>query len=58
MEYNKGRVNEMVLALLYLTSPHDKYRTGEWKSMDWEDMDWPYKKNILAIPGEKSCQLP
>jgi hypothetical protein len=39
MEYDKDKVDEMVLALLYLTSFHAKYATRAWKSMDWGAMD-------------------
>ena len=36
IEYDKDKVDEMVLALLYLTSSHYEYGTGTWKGMDWE----------------------
>ena len=34
MEYDKDKVDQMVLALLYLTSSTDKYATRTWKGLD------------------------
>ena len=34
VEYDKDKVDEMVLALLYLTSSHDKYAARAWKGLD------------------------
>jgi hypothetical protein len=53
IEYNKDRVDEMILALLYLTSSHDKYGTRAWIGR-WIGYA---KKDILAIQREKPCQL-
>ena len=53
MEYDKDRVDEMVLALLYLTSSHDKYGTRAWKGLDWETMDRLYEKGYISDPKEK-----
>ena len=39
MEYDKDRVDDMVLALLYLTSSQDEYAARAWKGMNWEAMD-------------------
>jgi len=33
MEYDKDRVDDMVLALLYLTSSQDEYAARAWKGM-------------------------
>ncbi len=35
MEYDKDKVDDTVLALLYLTTFED-YGIRAWKSMDWE----------------------
>jgi hypothetical protein len=34
MEYDQDKVDEMVMALLYLTRVSDEYGTRAWKSMD------------------------
>jgi len=39
IDYDKDRVDEMVLALLYLTSSRDQYGVRAWKGLDWEAMD-------------------
>ena len=54
MEYNKDKVDEMVLALLYLTSFHDKYATRAWKGMDWGAMDRLYEKGFISNPKGKA----
>lgn len=57
MEYDKDKVDEMVLALLYLTSSRDKYATRAWKGMDWEAMDRLYKKGYISDPKGKSASV-
>jgi hypothetical protein len=54
MEYDKDRVDDMVLALLYLTSSHDKYGTRAWKGLDWEAMARLYKKGYIGDPKGKA----
>jgi hypothetical protein len=54
MEYDKDRVDEMILALLYLTSSHDQYGNKAWKGLDWEAMDRLYKKGYISDPRGKS----
>jgi hypothetical protein len=57
VEYNKDRVDEMVLALLYLTSSHDKYGTRAWKGMNWDAMDRLYKKGYISDPKGKALSV-
>jgi hypothetical protein len=54
MEFDKERVDEMILALLYLTSSHDQYATRAWKGLDWEAMDRLYKKGYISDPRGRS----
>lgn len=54
IEYDKEKVDEMVLALLYLTSFHDKYTTRAWKSMDWDAMDRLHEKGYIRDPKGKA----
>lgn len=54
MEYDKDRVDEMVLALLYLTSFTDRYGTQAWKGMSWEVLDRLYEKGYIGDPKGKS----
>ena len=53
MEYDKDRVDDMVLALLYLTSSQDQYATRAWKGLDWEVMDRLHKKGYISDPRGK-----
>jgi uncharacterized protein DUF6429 len=52
MEYDKDRVDEMVLALLYLTT-HDQ-GTRAWKGMDWDAMDRLHDKGYIGNPKTKA----
>ena len=52
MEYDKDKVDEMVLALLYLTT-HDQ-GTRAWKGMDWDTMDRLHDKGYIGNPKSKA----
>jgi len=54
MEYDKDKVDEMVLALLYLTSFQDRYVTRAWKGMDWDALDRLYQKGYIDNPKSKA----
>ncbi len=41
MEYDKGKVDEMVLALLSLTMFEDRSGLRAWKGHDWAALDRP-----------------
>ncbi len=51
MEYDKEKVDEAVLGLLYLTL-HDGYRA--WKSFDWDAMNRLYEKGYISNPVGKA----
>jgi hypothetical protein len=51
MDYDKDKVDEMVLALLYLTL-HDGARA--WKGHDWDAMDRLHKKGMIFDPVGKA----
>ena len=54
MEYDKDKVDEMVLALLYLTSFPDDYGTRAWKGMDWDAMGRLHEKGYISNPVGKA----
>lgn len=54
MEYDKDKVDEMVLALLYLTSSTDPYATRSWKGLNLETLDRLYEKGLIGDPRLKS----
>jgi len=57
MKYDKDRVDEMILALLYLTSSHDQYGTRAWKGLDWGAMDRLYQKGYISDPTGKTVSV-
>jgi hypothetical protein len=54
VEYDKDKVDEMVLALLYLTSFDDGPATRAWKGHDWEAMDRLFEKGFISDPKSKA----
>ncbi len=57
MEYNKDKVDEMILALLFLTSTRDKSGTRAWKGFDWQALERLYAKGYISDPQDKSPSL-
>ena len=57
MEYDQEKVDEMVLALLYLTSSQNQFGTRAWKGLDWDTLDRLYKKGYISDPQSKSPTL-
>ncbi len=51
MEYDKDKVDEVVLALLFLTL-HDECRA--WKGMDWAAMERLHAKGMIDDPVGKA----
>ena len=56
MNYDPNKVDEAILALLYLTL-HDSNRA--WKGYDWDALDRLYQKGIIDNPrnSNKSVSL-
>ena len=54
MEYDKEKVDDMTLALLYLTTFEDKYSLRAWKSFDWDTMSRLYDKGLISNPVGKA----
>ncbi len=51
MKYDEDKVDEMVLALLFLTL-HDNYRA--WKGHDWGAMERLHNKGMIDNPVGKA----
>lgn len=51
MEIDTDKIDEAVLALLYLTL-HDRFRA--WKGFDWDAMDRLYRKGLIYDPVGKA----
>ena len=54
MDYDKDKVDEVVLALLWLTSFKDPARTRAWKGQDWGTMERLHAKGLLSDPKRKT----
>jgi Domain of unknown function (DUF6429) len=54
MEYDNDKVDEMVLALLYLTMFNDKHESRAWKGHDWDAMDRLHEKGYISDPRSKA----
>lgn len=53
MEYDKDKVDEMVLALLYLTM-FDENGARAWKSHDWDALGRLHEKGYISDPKSKA----
>ena len=51
LDINEDKIDEMALALLYLTL-HDDFRS--WKQIDWEVMNRLHEKGMILEPVGKS----
>ncbi len=53
MKYDKDKVDEMILALFYLTSSSDQYATRAWKGLDLAVLDRLHARGYLGDPRGK-----
>ncbi len=56
MDYNKDKVDELTLALLFLVAHNRKEGLGAraWKGFDWDTMDRLYEKGFITNPASKA----
>ncbi len=54
MEINQEKIDEAVIALLYLTL-HDNNRA--WKSFDWGSLNRLHEKGLIADPVNKTKSI-
>jgi Domain of unknown function (DUF6429) len=54
MEIDEEKVDEVVLALLYLTSFKDKPRWRAWKGHCWDVLDRLHQKGFISDPATKA----
>jgi Domain of unknown function (DUF6429) len=50
MVYNKDKVDEVTLALLYLVTEKGKDGARAWKGFDWETMNRLHEKGYISSP--------
>jgi len=55
MKYDYDKVDDMVLALLYLTiTEQNEWGARAWKSHDWDAMDRLHAKAYISDPRSKA----
>jgi hypothetical protein len=54
MEVDEEKIDEMVLALLYLTTFEDKPRLRAWKGHNWDALDRLHRKDYISDPATKA----
>jgi len=54
MEFDKEKVDEMTLALLYLVMFDEKHGSFAWKGFDWDTMTRLYEKGYIGNPKSKT----
>jgi hypothetical protein len=57
MNYDTEKIDEVVLALMYLTSFSENENHRSWKGQDWETLDRLYEKGFIANPKSKSKSI-
>ena len=54
MEYDQDKVDEITLALLWLTSFKDPAGVRAWKGQDWDTMERLHTKGFISDPKSKA----
>ena len=54
MSYDEEKVDDVVLALLYLTSFEEHGITRAWRGQDWGVLDRLFEKEFISAPRSKA----
>ncbi|MCH8566717.1 MAG: DUF6429 family protein [Balneolales bacterium] len=54
MEYDKEKVDDMMLALLSLSMFEERFGTRAWKGFNWEHMKRLHEKGYISNPKSKA----
>ena len=54
MDINEEKIDDMVLALLYLTTFEDKPRLRTWKGYDRSALDRLHQRDYISNPATKA----
>lgn len=54
MDYNKEKVDQATLALMWLVTETNKYGSRAWKGFDWETLDRLHEKGFISDPKRKT----
>jgi hypothetical protein len=54
MDYDSTKLDEVVLALLYLNAFDDYGARRAWKSLDWDSLDRLHARGLISDPKSKA----
>ena len=54
MNYDEDKIDDAILALLYLTTWKDGPNTRAWKGHDWDALDRLFEKGYICDPKGKA----
>jgi hypothetical protein len=54
MRYDKAKIDEAVLAVLYLTAWEEHGLTRAWKGIDWDASSRLYERGLIDDPKNKN----
>ena len=54
MDYNEEKIDEVALALLYLTTFRDGPGLRAWKGLDWDVLNRLHEKGYISDPKSKA----
>ena len=54
MEYDREKVDQATLALMWLVTESDKYGSRAWKGFDWDTLDRLHEKSLISDPRRKT----
>ncbi len=54
MEYDKDKVDEVTLAIMWLVTQTDKHGSRAWKTFDWGTLDRLHEKGLISDPKQKT----
>jgi hypothetical protein len=57
MKYNKDKVDDATLALLYLNIWNEKFASRSWKGFDWDTLERLHQKGFIYDPKGKAKSL-
>lgn len=58
MEYDRDKVDEAVLALLWLTTTQERGFKKAWKGQDWGALERLHAKGFIGDPKDKAKSVP
>jgi hypothetical protein len=53
-DYDIDKLDEVVLALLYLNSFRDRDEIRAWKGLDWDALDRLHERGLISDPARKA----